>query len=180
MISLTWENIISLGALLISLYSLFSSNKNKIKQQILEKEMQNNEFKFTKQKIWYDKQNKVLDASLQKLTEISSNIKSFDELMIRELQRQNYTTVFSQEIFDIKDVIEENNNYLKANKHYFPESLDELIGLTIKSNEDLLNNLDPEMKIIYSLSNDEIKNYLDQIHSSIHIITNEMRTLFLD
>lgn len=65
----TFNLVISLLAVSVSAYSIYLTDQNKQKQQELEKEMQKNEFNFSVKKVWYEKQNSIIDSSIEKLVE---------------------------------------------------------------------------------------------------------------
>ena len=75
--------VISIFAIGVSVYSIYLTDQNRQKQQNLEKEMQDNEFRFSRRKVWYDKQNIIIDTTLEKITEINGNL-----LRIRMLVRK--------------------------------------------------------------------------------------------
>ena len=62
-INITGNDIINIITIVISSYSLFLSHKYKKEQQNL-----------TKRKVWLEKQNEVLDKTLEKLTENFSKL----------------------------------------------------------------------------------------------------------
>lgn len=89
----TINQLISIITILVSIYSLHVSNETKKEQQKLEREMQNNEFNFSVKRIWYEKQNLIIDLSIVKLVENLDHLnklhKSYDENTERALAIDN-------------------------------------------------------------------------------------------
>lgn len=54
------SDFISIVAIFSSVFSLYITHQNK-------KEIQQNEFNFSKRKVWFEKQNEVLDKSIEKI-----------------------------------------------------------------------------------------------------------------
>src|SRR5699024_9566926 len=107
-----------------------------------------------------------IDASLTKLIEISSKANELYEIVMKEIDpRTSETKVFINEVSEIKETIDRNNNYLKANSHYFPKELFERINSLVTSNEDFLEKIDPEIRILYSLNETEIDKIIEGISS---------------
>lgn len=177
----TLDNFLSIGALLISGYSLYLSNQNKKEQQNLQKEMQSNELKFSRRKVWYDKQNEVLDTSLAKLIEISTNFNTFKILVEKELNDKNNFTIHDREkLIEILELIQSNNNYISAHEHYFPKSLENNIDAIVNSTGHLLIKLDSEIDENNRAHEEEINKHMSSISSNIKEITNEIRNMFLE
>lgn len=114
----------SIIATFISVLSLFLTYENKKEQQKLEKEMQQNEFNFSRKKVWYEKQNEILDTATEKLIDNFSKL----QLMNTNLQKQN-------EIFE-----QSKNELLEEIDTYDEGKLNKT--LSTMSDEEILKKMD--------------------------------------
>lgn len=143
------NDFLSIIATIISISALFLSYKNTQEQQKLEKEMQRNEFSFSRKKVWFEKQNEILDKAIEKLMENYSIINFLDYNFQREEQTYNqrknevfeelnkfdknklmeaFTTGNEEEIFDELDQIFEEKN-IKNIKGFNTKSVGENLDI---------------------------------------------------
>jgi len=173
--------VVSILAIFVSGISIYLTHQNKEKQQKLEKEMQVNEFKFSRRKVWYEKQNEVLDSILEKLIEISSNFGTLKLLVEKEINdKDNFTSDDRKEVIDILTLLQDNNNYIRAYEHYLPKAFEKNINLIISSTGHLLIKLDATIDEKDRASDEEIYHHMSTISSNIREMTNELRDMFLE
>lgn len=179
---MNFNNFLSIIATLISVISLYLTHQNTSKQRALEKEMQQSEFNFSRKKVWYEKQNEILDTSLIKLMKNFSNLQymsSYYTKINEAFEKEEEQTVIklTKLIFEKGTLIYENNLYLNAHKHYFSKSIENKMGLV----SDLTQQMVASMHDIGedSFKDEEFKDYLKRIKIHISKITDEIRDEFL-
>lgn len=99
------NDFLSTIATLISILALYLSYKNTQEQRKLEKEMQRNEFSFSRKKVWFEKQNEILDKAIEKLMENYSIINHLDYNFKRQEHMYNQR---ENEVFEELDKFDKN------------------------------------------------------------------------
>ncbi|MFW5413164.1 hypothetical protein [Aerococcus urinaeequi] len=147
------NDFLSTIATLISISALYLSYKNTQEQQKLEKEMQRNEFSFSRKKVWFEKQNEILDKAIEKLMEnysiinlLDYNFKKQDHMynqreneVLEELNKfdknklmEAFTTGNEEKIFDELDQIFEEKN-IENIKGFNTESVGEKLDIVYEN-----------------------------------------------
>lgn len=74
-----WEQITAVISILISLISIGVTTYNSFKQRKIKEKLQDNEFEYSKRKIWYDKQSLAIDEMLEIISLINKQFNKFKE-----------------------------------------------------------------------------------------------------
>lgn len=133
------NDFLSVAATIISGISLFLTYKNKIEQQELEKEIQQNEFNFSKKKVWYEKQNEILDTSVIKLME---NFSKIQYIYLNHIKQKNTLEQGKNEILEEIDELDEDDLNHKLNitsKEKILDELDKALKDKVKQKMDILS-----------------------------------------
>lgn len=73
------EQITAVISIVISLISVGVTIYNAFKQREIEERLQDNEFEYSKRKIWYDKQSQAIDELLEVISLINKQLNEFKE-----------------------------------------------------------------------------------------------------
>ena len=166
------SDFISIVAIFSSVFSLYITHQNK-------KEIQQNEFNFSKRKVWFEKQNEVLDKSIEKiiyLHQITGEIITYAQIKESILSDQG-----DRVYREIQERVEKSiviSRYLISNKHYFSKNMEKNIDMvselstkiTLQLNEKVRNN-----KKINETEIEKFRSDLDKIVACIRKITEEIR-----
>lgn len=76
---MTWEQALAMISIVISLIGVGVSLYNSSKQRQIDEKLQNNEFKYSRRKIWYDNQSKAIEEILEVLSRINKQLTDFKE-----------------------------------------------------------------------------------------------------
>lgn len=171
---MSMNELISIIAILTSIFSLYKTNQNK-------KVIQQNEFDFTKRKVWYDKQNEVIDKSIEIMMEMhqtTGEIITYAKLKKSNsiTQEDKYYKGFQERVGKI--II--SNRYLISHKHYFSKNMEKNVEMILKLCNDISSELNKKV-INFGKDNEpeiEIETYrtdLNKIPIYIEKIIKEVR-----
>jgi len=169
--------VISIFAIGVSVYSIYLTDQNRQKQQNLEKEMQDNEFRFSRRKVWYDKQNIIIDTTLEKITEINGNLLRIRMLVRKQTDQDgNLSEIDQERLRNYLHTIDNHIDYISAKKHYFPKKFDKNIESIIDSTNFLFTELGGNTKF----NEDEVKLQLINISVETEFLIEEIRNKFIE
>jgi len=166
------SDFISIAAICASLFSLYITHQNK-------KEIQQNEFNFSKRKVWFEKQNEVLDKSTEKiiyLHQITGEIITYAQLKESILINQE-----NKVYREIQERVEKSiiiNRYLISNKHYFSKNMEKNIDMVFELSTEITVQLNEKVRNNKKIDKTEIEKFrsdLDKIAACIRKITEEIR-----
>lgn len=118
-LNITLSDLLTAISIIISVISLYLSYINKKNQQNLKKELQQNEFNFSRKKIWYEKQNEIIDITMGKLAD---NFLNLSEMSFYRNQKRNllkdgfYDLVKQTKLFDKMNRNEDINTINEINR----------------------------------------------------------------
>lgn len=141
---MTLNDLLSVLAATISIISLYLTHQNKKEQQKLEKEMQQNELSFSRKKVWYEKQNEVIDTSIEKLLEIHKEVSKIEDFYIK--------WNFISKTKEIETVIEGEKKFKeqKMNKKEYFLLLDQIFDeKTFEDIQHIMQQKNESMELIY-------------------------------
>lgn len=171
------SEFISLIAILASLFSLYTTNQNK-------KEIQQNELNFSKRKVWFEKQNEVLDESIEKMIyihQITGEIITYADLKGSTLINQEDKV--HREIQErVKNIII-SHRYLISHKHYFSKTMKKNVDMIFKLSKEIafqLNGKEEKNKKYNETEIEEFRTDLHKIATHIKKITEEIGEEYLN
>lgn len=115
---MTTKDWISIFSLIISGIAILISYHSNVKQSELQEKIKNKELEFSRKKIWYDRQAKVID-------EVAENV----EILYKNFSRMAQDLNISDK--ELKELAIDNNKYLSIlnkNRHYFPIDISNLLS----------------------------------------------------
>lgn len=171
------SEFISIIAILASLFSLYTTHQNK-------KEIQQNELNFSKRKVWFEKQNEVLDKSIEKIIyihQITGEIITYADLKGSILINQEDKV--HREIQERVENILISLRYLISHKHYFSQTMEKNVDMIFKLSKEIafqLNGIEEKNKKYNETEIEKFRTDLDKIATHIKKITKEIREEYLN
>lgn len=171
------SDFISIIAIFGSLFSLYITDQNK-------KKIQQNEFNFSKRKIWFEKQNEIIDKSIEKIIDMhqfTNEIITYAEL--KESILINQEDRVCREIQERVENIIINNRYLISHKHYFNKNIEKNIDMILTLSNEISVQLNEKVRNNEKINELEIKKFrtdLYKIPTYIQKITKEIREEYLN
>lgn len=166
------SDFISIIAIFGSLFSLYITHQNK-------KVIQQNEFNFSKRKVWFEKQNEVIDKSIEKMIDmhqLTGEIITYAEL--KESILSNQEDKVYREIQERIEKILISNRYLISHKHYFSKNMEKNVNMIVKLSNEISVQLNEKVRNNKKNNKTETEKYrtdLDKIPTYIQKITKEIR-----
>ena len=176
-IKMSTSDFISIIAIFGSLFSLYITDQNK-------KKIQQNEFNFSKRKIWFEKQNEIIDKSIEKIIDMhqfTNEIITYAEL--KESILINQEDRVCREIQERVENIIINNRYLISHKHYFNKNIEKNIDMILTLSNEISVQLNEKVRNNEKINELEIKKFrtdLYKIPTYIQKITKEIREEYLN
>lgn len=165
------SDFISIMAILGSLLSLYVTQQNK-------KKIQQNEFNFSKRKVWFEKQNEVIDKSIEKIIDIHEL--TGDLITLAELKESGVSTPENKicaELQKRKAELIINNKYLNSHRHYFSQNMEKNVDLILKSSTEIYVQLHERSNNnkINKIEIEQLRNTLAEIPTHFKKIIKEIK-----
>ena len=164
-------DFISIIAIFGSVFSLYITIQNK-------KVIQQNEFNFSKRKVWFEKQNEVIDKSIEKMIDMHQNtgeIITYAELKESILSSQEDEYKLYSKIQERVEKILLNSRYLISHEHYFNKNIEKNVAMIIKLSNEISVQLNEKVRNNNKIEIEKFRTDLNKMPTYIQKVTKEIR-----